>query len=264
MKKLISITKPFRYYLDSKLYGSRQRDDIKSLKDIHKGKTIIIIGNGPSLKRTPLDNFKDYICIGMNKIDLIFPKVKWRPQYVIAENNLVVKQHWRKMNNINIKYVLSWKSRWFIAKKQRNNFFYYFNNSSNEFSIDAENGFGSSSTVTYSALQLAYYMGAKTVILLGIDHNFATKGKPLTYERRSGPDNNHFDPNYFPSGSFWGVPDLKGSEIGYSLAKKTFENDGRKIYDATLNGKLDVFEKISIDEALNIGASQSGEDNEDN
>ena len=72
MKKLISITKPFRYYLDS-VYGSRQRDSIKSLKDIHKGKTIVII-EWTSLKNS-FDNFKDYICIGMNKIDLIFPKV---------------------------------------------------------------------------------------------------------------------------------------------------------------------------------------------
>ena len=32
------------------------------------------------------------------------------------------------------------------------------------------------STVTYIAMQLAYFMGFNTVILVGVDHKFTTKG----------------------------------------------------------------------------------------
>tara|TARA_B100000989_G_scaffold252291_1_gene200468 strand:+ start:615 stop:1394 length:780 start_codon:yes stop_codon:yes gene_type:complete len=252
VKFLISKTKTFRYLFDSIFYTNTISRGLSKFKDIHKGKTIVVVGNGPSLNKTPLNDFSNCISIGMNKIDLIFNKVNWRPNYVIAENNLVVKQHWNEMKISNIKYILSWKTRWFIPKKYRNRFTFYLNVTSNKFAINAEDGFGSSSTVTYGALQLAYHMGAESVILLGVDHNFKTQGKPLTYELREGPDKNHFDPNYFPSGSFWGVPDLDDSELGYNNAKTAFEKDNRKIYDATVGGKLDIFKKITISEALEI------------
>ena len=249
---LISFTKSLRYFIESMLYSKKEMKNVENLKDICKGNTVVIVGNGPSLNKTPLDEFSECTSIGMNKIDMIFDRVSWRPNFIVAENNLVVKQHWEKMRSHGVKCILSWKTRWFIPKKNRDSFSYYLSLASNEFSTDIQNGFGTSSTVTYSALQLAYYMGAKNVVLLGIDHSFATKGKPLTYERREGPDNNHFDPNYFASGGYWGVPDLDDSEIGYMKAKKAFESDGRKIYDATVGGKLDLFEKISISSALQI------------
>ena len=37
-------------------------------KDIHKGKRVFLIANGPSLKDTNLDLLKDEITIAMNRI----------------------------------------------------------------------------------------------------------------------------------------------------------------------------------------------------
>lgn len=48
------------------------------------------------------------------------------------------------------------------------------------------------------------------------------------------------------------MPDLDRSEEAYGAAKRAFEADGRKIYDATIGGKLEVFEKISLDEAKRL------------
>ena len=35
-------------------------------------------------------------------------------------------------------------------------------------------------------------------------------------------------------------------EFSYNLARKAFEENGRKIFDATINGKLTVFKKVNF------------------
>ena len=99
-------------------------------------------------------------------------------------------------------------------------------------------------TVTYVALQVAYYMGFDEVILIGVDHNFTTKGKPNQTVVSQGDDPDHFDARYFGKGFRWQLPDLETSEIGYGMAKQAFEQDSRRVVDATVGGKLAVFEKV--------------------
>jgi hypothetical protein len=90
------------------------------------------------------------------------------------------------------------------------------------------------------------------VILFGVDHSFEVSGSANEIVRRRGADVNHFDPNYFRAGGFWGLPDLPGSEAVYLLARRAFEAAGRQVLDATVGGRLEVYEKISIDEARAI------------
>ena len=51
-------------------------------KNIHEGKRVFLIANGPSLAYTNLDLIKDELSIAMNKVSLIYPKNElWRPTY---------------------------------------------------------------------------------------------------------------------------------------------------------------------------------------
>jgi hypothetical protein len=104
-------------------------------------------------------------------------------------------------------------------------------------------------TVTYVAMQLAYYMGFDQVFLIGVDHNYITKGSPNEQQLLSGSDPNHFDSNYFGNQQ-WHLPDLDGSEVSYQLAKYFYHRAGKQIYDATLGGKLNIFPKIDFELAL--------------
>jgi hypothetical protein len=96
--------------------------------------------------------------------------------------------------------------------------------------------------VTYAALQVAYYLGFKQVVIVGMDHRFTYQGQPNERHLLQGDDTNHFAPNYF-SGQQWDNPDLAQSEESYRLAKQVFEADDRRIVDATLNGACTVFDK---------------------
>jgi hypothetical protein len=112
------------------------------------------------------------------------------------------------------------------------------------FSRDVTGRVFEGSTVTYVALQLAYHLGFAEVILLGVDHSFKTSGRPNVTVISAGDDPDHFSTDYFGKGFRWQLPDLDASERAYALAKTAFENDGRKVVDATIGGKLDVFPKV--------------------
>jgi hypothetical protein len=87
-------------------------------------------------------------------------------------------------------------------------------------------------------------MGFETAILIGVDHNFTTQGKPNMTITSQGDDPNHFNPQYFGQGVRWQLPDLETSERSYRMARQAFEADGRQVLDATVSGKLMVFPKV--------------------
>lgn len=253
--KIIDLVRPIRYGIEGFLYNQarnyRNKELIERLKDKYKNKPLLIVGNGPSLNETPLDDFTGVPAIGMNKINLIFTRTSWRPSLIISSNPLVVKQNSTYWEDAKIPVLLSWKNRWFLSKDVKKNISFYLQINTKEFQKNITNGIGAGSTITYGAMQFAYYMGANPVILFGIDHTFAVKNtdKKGSIVKATEDDKSHFDPNYFGKGTWWQLPDLDDSEEAYKRAKIAFENDGRKIFDATVGGKLEIFEKISINKA---------------
>jgi hypothetical protein len=99
-------------------------------------------------------------------------------------------------------------------------------------------------TVTNLALQLAFHMGIEQAILIGVDHDFASKGDANKTVVSEGDDPNHFMPNYFGKGVKWQLPDLDTSEVGYLMAREGYRKAGREVLDATVGGKLTVFPKV--------------------
>lgn len=247
----LKATLPFRYIIDTLTYRVHgDTEPLRRLKGIHTNKPMLVVGNGPSLNKTPLYKFVNLPAIGMNKIDLLYGRTIWRPSCIVCVNNAVAKQHQDSFAASSVPVYVAWKARWMIRAENRHKIYFFPQNYSSEFSLDPERGFGTSASVTYIALQMAYWMGANPVILFGIDHSFKFSGPTATYQTRKGVDENHFDPNYFVAGSIWGTPDLELSECEYKFARRAFETDGRRVLDATLGGKLEIFKKISLEEAL--------------
>ncbi|MCL4528096.1 MAG: hypothetical protein M1282_01640, partial [Chloroflexi bacterium] len=87
-------------------------------------------------------------------------------------------------------------------------------------------------------------MGFEKVILIGVDHNFTSKGEANKTVVSSGDDPNHFSNAYFGKGFRWQLPDLDTSEIGYKMARKHYQKAGREVIDATIGGKLAIFPKV--------------------
>ncbi len=252
---LLAATRGVRYYIDGLTYRAAKRQrDLASLRNSCKGRPLLIVGNGPSLNSTPLDKFQDVRSIGMNKIDLLYARTSWRPNLVVCANNLVARQNQDSWVAAGIPVYLSWKCRHFIRRELREKYSYFLSSTSNGFSTDITEGIGTAGTVTYTALQFAYFMGADPIVIVGVDHSFsgAQDGRENVIEKRTGIDQDHFDPHYFAHGQMWGIPNLPLSERAYATARHAFESDGRLVVDATVGGKLTVFDKISINEAIRL------------
>ena len=65
-----------------------------------------------------------------------------------------------------------------------------------------------------------------------------------------GPDPNHFHPDYFGPMKTWKEPNLDSVRRAYELAKFVYERDGRQIINASVGGKLEVFNRGELSDFL--------------
>ena len=217
---------------------------IKAFKDIHKGKRAFIIGNGPSLKRTDLSKLKNEFTFGMNRIYLLFPELGFSTTYFVSINDLVIEQCADEIAALPIPKFIAWHSHRHFQHFPDELMFLYTTYTGPKFAHDMTRRVWEGATVTNVALQLAFYMGFEKVILIGVDHNFTSKGDANKTVVSTGDDPNHFSPNYFGKGFRWQLPDLDTSEIGYQKARDAYRSAGREVLDATVGGKLTVFPKV--------------------
>jgi hypothetical protein len=220
---------------------------LAELKNIHKGKRAFIIGNGPSLKQTDLSKLKNEITFGMNRIYLIFPELGFHTTYFSATNDLVIEQFHEDILALPMPKFLAWRSHHYFSPDlplSEIPTFLFTSYTGPRFSPDVRGRVWESATVTNVTLQLAFHMGIKQVILIGVDHNFTSKGEANKTVISQGDDPNHVSPNYFGKGIKWQLPDLDTSEIGYTFARDAYQKAGREVLDATVGGKLTIFPKV--------------------
>jgi len=210
-------------------------------KDKHLGQRCVIVGNGPSLNKMDLSFLRNEITFGLNRIYLLFDKYDFRPTYYVSVNPLVIEQSAEEMLKVPSVRFLSVEGLPYIPEPEGNIFLQRARGPS--FAKDPRKGMWWP-TVTYAAMQLAYFMGFREVILIGVDHRYVTAGAPNQEVVSVGGDSNHFHPDYFGKGVRCNLPDLKASELSYKLARQVFEAEGRRIIDATVEGHLTVFPKV--------------------
>lgn len=214
------------------------------LRDCHKGQRCFIIGNGPSLRQTDLSLLKGEVTFGLNRIYLLFPDLGFKTTYLVSVNDLVLEQCAEEIKPLEMPKFITWRARRWLSKDPHTIFVDTDYTGPENFTREASGRVFEGFTVTYVALQLAFYMGFQEVILVGVDHNFVSKGPANAAVVSSGDDPNHFSPNYFGKGFKWQLPDLEGSERAYHLAKDFYEAAGRRVWDATVGGILTIFPKV--------------------
>jgi len=229
---------------------------VAALKDTRKGQRAFIIGNGPSLKQTDLSKLKNEFTFGLNRIYLMFPELGFSTSCLVSINDLVIEQCAQEIADLQIPKFLAWRSQRHFKNVERLTLnvptFLYTTYTGPRFSRDVRGRVWEGATVTNVALQLAFHMGFEKVILIGVDHNFASKGDANKTVVSEGDDPNHFSAAYFGKGFRWQLPDLDTSEIGYRFARAAYESAGREVVDATVGGKLTIFKKVDYNSLFNV------------
>lgn len=220
----------------------------------HRGERCFVIGNGPSLRIDDLDKLKSEITFAANKIYLGFESTTWRPNYYVAEDDHFVRQHHDEIRRLaGVKFINNNSGGLF---KQDHDIIKYrqrpvLGDAFPKFSDNALRVLYCGYMVTYISLQLAYYMGFTRVYLLGVDFDYSQLGDGAAFIHQTQHAHDHFVPNYFEPGEVRATPQLSLAEQAMKCAKEFYEAHGRTIWNATRGGKLEVFDRISLDEVLN-------------
>lgn len=225
--------------------------DILKFKNIHQGKRCFIVATGPSLRVEDLDMLKtnNEVCISMNRIYNIFDKTDWRPDYFVIEDAKMIEDLAKEIAELKLDYKFVaanpkcyWEQEKAASSIKYNMIVQNYKNSMPGFSSNVENCVYNGRTVTYVCIQLAAYMGFKEIYLLGVDFNYSAD--------LYAPEN-HFQ-GYHNSNTAVRLnpihPELM--ILAYEKAKQYAQLHGIKIYNATRGGKLEVFERVNIDEVF--------------
>ena len=211
----------------------------------HAGERCFIIGNGPSLRGMDLRPLAQERTFTLNRGYLLDDRLGGPATYHVVVNPLVAEQWAGEIQALRATKFVAWVLRHSFGRQAE---IIYVGGPSRSktprFSQDVSRDLWSGATVTYAALQIAYYLGFQLAILIGVDHRFSAPGQPHREVVQGGDDANHFSPDYFGKGTRWNLPDLATSEVAYRLALEAYARAGREILDATLDGALTVFPKV--------------------
>lgn len=243
--------------------GSTGRMTLEMLANKYAGRRAFIIGNGPSLNKLDMTKLKDEITFGVNNIFYNFENMGFKPTFYVVEDRLVAQDRASEINELAgmIKIFGEYTKKYKFQDKDDviwANVIVDYEEYPDfpHFSENAATCLWVGGTVSYLCMQLAYYMGFDEVYLIGFDHNYiipsdaAVKGCVIT---SASGDPNHFHPEYFGRGKRWHDPHLERMELAYRRAKQVFEQNGRKIYNATAGGKLEIFPRVDYDRLFDGG-----------
>jgi glycosyltransferase involved in cell wall biosynthesis len=232
------------------------RKRIRSFKGRYKGQRCFVIGNGPSLNKIDMHLLENEYTFAVNSIFYKTDETGFKPAFYMVEDNLVVEDNLERINNLDYDLKFFADDYHKIIKHDKNTIFIptdlsFYHQSSPfhgrpRFSFECDKVIYAGQTVTYQNLQLAYYMGFETVYLIGMDFSYDVPPKEEmdgTVITSKTDDVSHFHKDYFGKGKRWHDPNLANCKLVYEHAKKVYEENGRKIYNATIGGKLEVFER---------------------
>jgi len=262
--KILNTVENIKHTKQRELYMKTPKeyhDQLASLRDKYKGKRCFIVGNGPSLNKCDLSLLKNEFTFAVNGIFYKTDEVGYRPTFYMVEDNHVVADNLKRINSYKCPYkffpanyknlIIPDETTIFIPADlgfYRENHPYY---CIPRFSKDVENVIYTGQSVTIMQLQMAYHLGFTEVYLIGMDFSYAlpesTKVEGCNYTSQED-DVNHFHPDYFGKGKKWHDPQLDRVLMNYKKCKEEFEADGRKIYNATIGGKLELFERADYNQ----------------
>lgn len=235
-------------------YGKKLRE----LKDFHKNEKCFVIGNGPSLKVEDLQQLcnRNIPTFATNRIFKIFDQTEWRPTYYVSEDILLMQDAQNIIKEMPVKKrFIPINLKWYEGVDISNADYFYieYQKPMTEtycLSTDISHNIRCRGTVTTTCLQIAIYMGFSEIYLIGVDHNFA---KMFDKEGNVVIDNsiqNHFVKDYDQGIVDQGFHVDEATEAYMDVERLSREKGTFRIYNATRGGKLEVFERVNIDNIL--------------
>lgn len=249
--KIRNILKPLFHIIVEphvKYVVKKTQEDFLQYKDMYKGKRCFIVANGPSLSKNDLDMLyiNKEITFGLNRIYVMFDRTEWRPNFYLSQDPSIIRSCRKEMMEslrnipkfikppgepwINVKGAIYFNLDYSYGKKRIRP----------AFGIGKKGMFVDGRTVTYTAIQLAAYMGFEDIYLLGCDCNYSKGNKIIDI-------NSYADERMYNPKKVGMNPDMQYNFMAYKSAKEYADSNAVNIYNATRGGMLEIFERVDFE-----------------
>lgn len=231
---------------------------LKQYKDIHRGQSCFLIGNGPSLRAEDLTIIHEagIPSFGFNRVFYIFDQTLWRPTYYISQDEKILAGCVEQVNSLSLPHkFIPINHRWYLNINIQD---------AEEFLLsgvkDGEFWFADNiahsvcwaNTVMYTAAQFAVYMGFQKLYLLGVDHHYHISrdknGKIIIDDSVK----DYFSEKYNKDRDSLYIPSTDISTETFYAMKKHCDERKIEVYNATRGGKLEVFPRLDFDSVMKI------------
>jgi len=239
-----------------------------SIKNKFEGEEAFVLGNGPSLNKTPLYllNNKNIMCF--NHYNFLLEKVCWKPNFFCCSDNLVVNDvlkditFHQEVSDMTFLPAFHLRGDDYINRKFNKDKIYW---------TFPRNGRGFSNTLPYiypgssvvmDGLQILKHLGFKKVYLIGVDMSYtihkSSKNMGIdstSIQSTNDDDPNHFDPRYFGKGKKYHQPEkhiIENVISDFGYINELLSDDDFQIINIGFNSKLDCFRKKSFFEIIDF------------
>lgn len=226
------------------------RAAMAKLRNAHLGRTLFLVGSGPSLKQMDLTKLHDGpLFMTVNNGFRMFAGARI-PMHCVSDNACYEKfggeieqadigtrfyrarfralpayQHGHPQSTVFVPY-----RKGGVLKRG--------------FQLRAENGLGNDASVLIFAAQLAYHFGFSTVNVLGCDLDYSA---PNAYAyAMTDADRAHEETAEVQSRR----RAMVNANEEFAVARRHFEADGRQLINCGVGGKLETLPRTSFDQAL--------------
>ncbi len=250
----------FAVVLHRQLDERKRQARWRTIKNLYKGQRAFIIGNGPSLNRTPLHLLKDEFTLCFNRFDLMFERLAWRPTMYMCVDDRVAESSASKINEIVTlvdyaffpdihPYGLDFQR---FIEDAHNVYWLSLKSISSPGSYETLPTCSTIGTVAHLGLQVLAFMGFSPIYLVGVDldykkHKTVIKHDQGNWTATRDDDPSHFDPRYFGAGAKYHEPSPYYVLIsGFPTAKQLLDKKGIRVLNASVGGSLEVFPRVDF------------------
>lgn len=231
----------------------------EELRGRHTGRAGFVIGCGPSLCASDLDQLRGELTLASNRINLAFDQTDWRPDYFAISDWVLfpkIKRHLADQYEL----VLGGPDMPRRLSGTRMVRWHWLGQPHGQptadgeycFSDNASQGIWSGGTITFDLMQIAAHMGCDRIVLIGCDHQYEGEDDIDPRDLMETPPNvqNHFDDQYRMPGERVRPACLNLMTRAFRHAKAWSDATGVQIVNATRGGALDIFPRVTLEEVL--------------
>ncbi|MEI4548476.1 MULTISPECIES: 6-hydroxymethylpterin diphosphokinase MptE-like protein [Pseudoalteromonas] len=224
--------------LESGVPIQRWQKDLVKFKNIHKGKTCVLVGNGPSVNYHDLLqlNQLNLITFVFNRFHKVYDEIEFEPTYTLSIDPSFIDDFFEELLESS-KGTLFIGHHQYLPVMQGFKWIRVKDTEVFEFGENPLKSISPGGSVVVAAIQLAYYMGCKDIYLYGIDHSFHIANNAENSNGKVQGEGNHFIKNY-RSNKAWFPPDTAKIEQSFITCLNKINSENGKLINISRESKL--------------------------